>query len=154
MPPDVLKTVYYAHIYSLLTYCNPIWSTTFPTYLTPLNLQLKKVVRILTNSSYLEHTSPLFKQTQLLKLADITKLSIATYMYNNKSNLINLLPTHAHLTRHRDQLSLPQHRLCKFQHSTCYLGPKIWNSLPFEIKEVPSLSMFKTKLRNYILANY
>ncbi len=42
MPPDVLKSIYYAHIHSLLTYCNPIWSTTYPTYLTPLKLQLKK----------------------------------------------------------------------------------------------------------------
>ena len=28
MPLDFLKSVYYAHIYSLLTYCNPIWCTT------------------------------------------------------------------------------------------------------------------------------
>lgn len=40
MTQDVLKSIYYAHIYSLLTYCNPIWCTTYPTYLTPLNLQL------------------------------------------------------------------------------------------------------------------
>ena len=40
---DVLKSVYYAHIYPLLTYCNPIWCTTYSTYLIPLKLQLKKI---------------------------------------------------------------------------------------------------------------
>lgn len=29
---DVLKAIYYAHIQPLLTYCNPIWCTTYPTH--------------------------------------------------------------------------------------------------------------------------
>ena len=125
MPLDVLKYFYYAHIYPLLTYCNPIWCTTYTTYLTPLNLQLKKIVRIITNSSYLEHTEPLFKQTRLLKLNDITKLAIATFMYTNKAEIGNLLPSHNFSTRHRGNLRLPFHRLSKFKHSTTYLGPAI-----------------------------
>ena len=43
MPLNVLKSVYYAHIHPLITYCNPIWCTTYTTYLTPLRLQLKKL---------------------------------------------------------------------------------------------------------------
>ena len=154
MPPDVLKSIYYAHIYSLLTYCNPIWSTTNPTYLNPLKLQLKKVVRIITNNSYLEHTNPLFKQILFLRISDITKLAIATNMYNNKDNIHNLLLSHNHRTRHRDHLSLPYHRLSKFQHSTTYLGPVIWNYIPLQIQEAPSLNKFRKKQKNHILFNY
>ena len=154
MPLDVLKSFYYAHIHSLLTYCNPIWSTTYSTYLTPLKLQLKKVVRIITNSSYLEHTNPLFKRTKLLKLNDITKLAIATYMYSNKNHTRSLLPPHDYSTRHRDHLTLPIHRLTKFQHSTTYLGPVIWNSIPPQIQDAPSLNSFKTMLKNDILSSY
>ena len=40
MPSYVLKCIYYAHIYPLLNYCNPIWCIT---YLIPLQLQLKKM---------------------------------------------------------------------------------------------------------------
>ncbi len=39
---DVLKSVVYAHIYTF-TYCNPIWCTSYITYLVLLMLQLKKV---------------------------------------------------------------------------------------------------------------
>lgn len=53
MPQDVLKTIRYAHIYPLLIYCNPIWCTAYPTYLIPMKLLIKKIVRIITNSNYL-----------------------------------------------------------------------------------------------------
>ena len=92
--PEVLKTVFYAHIYPLLNYCNPIWCITYPTYLIPLKLQLKKIVRIITNTNYLAHTDPIFQQTRILKLDDVTKLAIATYMYENKNHLHTLLPSH------------------------------------------------------------
>lgn len=154
MPEDVIKAIYYAHIHPLLTYCNPIWCTTYATYLTPLKLQLKKIIRIITNSSYLEHTNPLFKDTKMLKLEDITKLAIGTLMYKNRNSMQNLLPFHEHNTRHRDNLSIPQHRLTKFQHSTSYLGPTVWNSLPLHVQEAPSAAIFKNRLKNHILSSY
>lgn len=152
MPPDVLKSVYFAHIHSLLTYCNSIWSTLYCIHLTPLKSQLKKVVRIITSSIFLEHTNPLFNQTKLLKINDITKLAIATYMYNNKNYILNLLPSHDYSTPHRDHLTLPIHRLSKFQHSTFYLGRVMCYSIPLQVQEVPSLNTFKTRLKNYTLS--
>ena len=154
MPLDVLKCIYYAHVYPLLTYCNPIWCTTYSTYLIPLKLQLKKIVRIITNSGYLDHTDPLFRQTRILKLDDIVKFSIATFMYKNKIDSQRLLPTHTHNTRQRQNLSLPTHRLTKFQHSMTYQGPVVWNSIPNYIQDSPSLNIFKKHLKTHILDNY
>ena len=154
MPSHVLRSIYYAHVYPLIIYCNPIWSTTYPTYLTPLTLQLKKIVRIITNSSYLAHTSPLFKETKLLKLEDVTTLEIATLMYKNKYEMHDVLPTHGYFTRRPDNLVFPIHRLSKFQHSTTYLGPVIWNSIPTKIQEAPSLNTFRRQLKNRILMTY
>ena len=102
----------------------------------------------------MEHTNPLFKQTKMLKLNDITKLAVATHMYINKNDNRNLVPSHDYSTRHRDNLSVPLHRLSKFQHSTAYLGPVIWNSIPPQIQEAPSLSSFRTRLKNHIVSKY
>ena len=87
MPQNVLRTIYYAHIHPLLNYCNPIWYTTHCTYLTPLKLQLKKIVRIITHTYYLEHTNLLFKETKILKLEDITQLAKVTFVYLNKNTM-------------------------------------------------------------------
>ena len=154
MPPYVLKCIYYAHIYPILNYCNPIWCSTYPTHLIPLQLQLKKIVRIITNSDYLAHSSPLFKQTQILKLEDISKIAIATFMYANKNNSLNLLPTHDYPTRNRDLLRPPTHRLTTFRHSMSYLGPTIWNSIPSHIQNSLSLNIFKNSLKKRYLSNY
>ena len=59
---EVLKTLYYTDIYLHLLYCNPIWSTTHATHLKCINLLHKKIIRIITQSSFLEHTTPLFKK--------------------------------------------------------------------------------------------
>ena len=42
MPLNVLKSIYYTHIYSLITYCNPIWCTTYTIYLTTLKIVTQK----------------------------------------------------------------------------------------------------------------
>ena len=113
----------------------------------PSKIATKKIVRIITNSDYLAHSSPLFKETKLLKLDDITKLEIATLMYKNRNEMRNLLPSHNYSTRHCDNLSFPIHRLSKFQHSTTYLGPVIWNSIPTQIQDAPSIHTFKSRLK-------
>ena len=112
------------------------------------------IVRILTNSHYLAHTDPLFQQTKLLKLENVTKLAIAIFMYNNKNELHNLLPAHHYNTGHRDNLSLPLHRLTKYQHSMSYLGPVVWNSLPPEIQHSPTISVSKSRLKQNITNSY
>ncbi|MPC38863.1 hypothetical protein E2C01_032379 [Portunus trituberculatus] len=98
MSQEVLKTLYHAHIYQLLTYCNSIWYATYQTYLIPLKLHLKNIIRIITNSSLLEHTNPLLKVTKMLKLDDIAKLAVATYMYSNNNKIQTLFPSHDHTT--------------------------------------------------------
>ena len=35
--------------------------------------------------------------------------------------------------------------------SVRYLGAKIWNTLPFELRNAPSKASFKTKMKNYLL---
>lgn len=154
MPPYVLKCIYYAHIYPLLAYCNPIWCTTYPTYLIPLQLQLKKIVRIITNSTYLEHTRLLFKQTQLLRLEDITKMAISIQMYKKMYSMQNDAPIHNHDTRHCGQLRPPPHRISKYRQSTLYLGPVYWNDIPPNIRNSPSVATFKNKLKQHIISNY
>ena len=116
-------------------------------------MQLKKIIRIITKSSYLEHTSPLFKDTQILKLQDIKESAIATYMYNNQSNTPPV-PVHDYPTRQRHLLRLPALQLELFRRSVTYLGPTTWNSIPPHIKTLSSLSQFKKKFKQHILNSY
>ena len=75
-------------------------------------------------------------------------------MYKNKIEMCDLRSSHSYNIHHRDNLSFPIHRLSKFQQSTTYLGPVIWNSIPKHIQDAPSINTFKTQLKNNILINY
>ncbi len=127
--------MYYSHIYPYLKYCNPIWSQTYPCHLYSLNVLHKKIIRIITNSDYSEHTPPLFKQLNILNLADLLKLSIAPYMYQriNSSNY-NTQPVHNYLTRNQYSLNIPRPNLTLYKHSLMYLGHKIRNNIPCHTK--------------------
>ncbi len=78
MPDNVLKILYNAHVLPHLQYCTSVWCNTYPTHLLPLLRLQKKIIRIITNSDYFEHTQPLFKNDFFF---DINKLQIEVFMY-------------------------------------------------------------------------
>ena len=55
-----LLDLYYALVCPFLTYCIIAWGNTYQTSLQPLIVLQKKAIRIITFSSFFEHTSPLF----------------------------------------------------------------------------------------------
>lgn len=156
MPNDVLKILYNAHVLPHLQYCAPIWCNTYPTHLLPLLITQKKIIRIITNSGYFEHTQPLFKNMSMLKLFDLNKLQISIFMYKSFStdNMPLLLPQHNYSTRTRENLRIPQHTLTIFQHSIAYTGPQICNNVPENIKSLPTIHAFKTQYKKHILSQY
>ena len=155
MPKDILKTLYNAHVLPHLNYCTPIWCNTYPTHLLPLIRLQKKIIRIITNSDYFAHTQPLFKETGTLKVFDINKLQISVFMYKKiKSNTHISLPHHTHFTRTHENLRIPVPNLTIFQHSLSFTGPKTWNSIPNNIKTLPTTRSFKKQFKKHTLLNY
>ena len=73
--------LYYALVHPFLTYCIIAWDNTYQTSLQPLLLLQKKAIRIITFSSFFEHTSPLFKDLNVIKLFDEVTVHIAVFMY-------------------------------------------------------------------------
>ena len=126
MPNQIFKILYHAHILPHLQYCMPIWCNTYPTHLIPLLRLQKKIIRIITNSNFFDHTQPLFKNTYILKLFDLNKLQLAIHMYkiiHTHNNIPNQVP-HNYPTRTRELLRIPAHTLTIFQHSLAYALPK------------------------------
>ena len=66
-----------------------MWGHTNIVLVNSIHLIHKKIVRIITGSSYLAHTNELFYKTQILKIQDLSKLSLGIYGY--KLHMIALL---------------------------------------------------------------
>lgn len=156
MTISVLKILYNAHVLPHFQYCTPIWSNTYPTHLLPLFRLQKRIIRIITNSDYFDHTQPLFKETRILKLFDLNKLQIGIFMYKqlNNGNVSTQQSLHDYPTRTRDHLRVPLHNLTLFQHSLAYSGPKTWNSIPSNIQSLPTLYAFKKQFKSHLIIQY
>ena len=137
-----LKTVYYALIYSYLQYCVSTWRLASTTVLDPLVRIHKCIIRIITNSPFLSHTNPLFQKLNFLKLKDIVKLEIAKTMFCfNKSSAKNESQTNISITQkhhYKTRLGVkqnyfqPRKRTELRKKTFSYIGPKIWQEIPFE----------------------
>ena len=105
---------------------------------------------------YLHHTKPLFFHSEITKLDDICKFKICDYLYKNNLT-ISFNREHSHNRRFRNHLLPVFQRLSSSQRSVKFVGPNIWNNLPPEIKESPSIHILKRRLKTilyFIIRNF
>ena len=73
---------------SFLIYGIIVWGNTYPTTLQPLYISQKKVLRIITFSRFDEHSTPLFKLLNIIKLCDLVQLHSSIFMFKFHNNLL------------------------------------------------------------------
>lgn len=78
---DILVKLYYALMYPFLTYGLISWGNTYSSTAQPLFILQKKAMRVITFSKFHEHSSPIFKHLDIVKLPDLVFLSIAVFMH-------------------------------------------------------------------------
>ena len=150
VPEPTLKNIYYCLVYSYVIYCNVVWGGASQCYLDRLIMLQKRAVRVITGSDYLARTNPLFHKTGLLKIQDIHIYLLAVYMYHKQKNF----PEHSYHTRFKCNSRPSFQRLASTQRSLLYSAPMAWNSVPLEIRNSSSISVFKSKLKHNLLSKY
>ena len=81
-PQSVLKSIYFSLVHSNLSYGLVVWGNAAHIYTNRIRLLQKKAVRIITNSDYLAHTKPLFKELNILPFDDMLVHSTACIMWD------------------------------------------------------------------------
>ena len=159
---NTLLILYNSFVLPHLNYCNIVWGNCSQSKIDSLFILQKKAIRICSNSAYLAHTDPLFKQLKSLKLQDIHTYQAALFMFKYSKNLLPFfhdafIPNsdiHSYPTRHRSDLHLNNPKLLLALKSIRHHGPDIWNSLPDHIKSRTSIFSFKATIKKYIITNY
>ena len=145
---DILTNLYYSLIYPFLTYGIIIWGNTYSTTLQPLYILQKKAVRFMTFSTFDEHSTPLFRLLEIMKLYDLVTFHIALFMHKFHNNSLpsnfdaffnSVLNIHNYNTRSAANQSyyLPRARTNYGIFNIPFQGPKVWNSLGKDIKSTP-----------------
>ena len=157
---STLINLYYTFVYPYFSYCIHIWGKSFKTYVDKIFKIQKRIVRMLCNAKYLDHTDPLFLECKLLKVNSVYEYAIAIFMYKIKNDIspkcmkeyfsINS-DIHSYNTRQASLYHVPNYRNDKCQVSIKYQGPTIWNNIPEDIRNSSSLNSFKIHVKRYLL---
>ena len=153
IPIQILKQIYYSLIYSIINYNICAYGGTYNTHINRLFLLQKRAIRLICGESFLAHTDPLFYRTQILKIHDIYRLNVAVYMFEARHSG-EFDRNHPYPTRSYNDLVPIYARLNVTQNYLKVSGPNVWNSIPQEIRNLPSLSMFKNRYKKYLLSLY
>ena len=162
---SILIKLYYALVYPFLIDGIITWGNTYPTTIQPLSVLQKKAVRIMTFSKFDEHSSPLFKKLNIIKLSDLIKYHISIFMFKFHNQLLpsvfnsyftSVENIHSYNTRATAKKCyyLPKARTNYGLFSVRYQGPKIWNMIEQQIKLSSSIHQFKQKLKIEFFSTY
>ena len=154
VPKKALVNLYYAIVYPYLIYGVLIWGNAPLTYRNSLLTIQKKIIRTLTLSDYLAHTAALFHGTGILRLDDVYRHAVGIYMYKQKNSDKIVLASHHYDTRNRGDAIPTYQWLTQCQRSLTFIGPKYWNEIPSNIRNLSSLNKFKKEYKKYLLGSY
>ena len=165
-PRDTLTILYHAVFAPFLSYGVSVWGLTHPSFLDPVSILQKTVLRIIVFSEKTASSAPIFDSLQILKLHDIITYQITSFVFECLHNLAPLYfygyftsieRMHNIGTRQSIRGDLFALRCNTTQYglrSVHYSGVRLWNSLPLEIRNSNSLSSFRNKLKKHLLATY
>ena len=83
IPRYCLKSIYFALIQPYIDYCLPVYGGTYEVHLNPLYVLQKSALRAINNCTYYDNINRMFFNCKILKLHDLYKLDLATYMYKH-----------------------------------------------------------------------
>ena len=156
---SAMKNIYYSLIFPHLQYGIIFWSGINKTKFLEIFRLQKKIVRIIGNSDRFEHSEPIFKRFNILKLEDVKRLEYCKFISNdiNIHDNFNFRPrtsVHAISTRNSSALILPLPRTNILLHSVFYEGIKNFNDLPLDLKSASGENKFKYMLKSFLLNQY
>ena len=156
---STLVTLYNSFVLPYIWYCIEVWGNTFDKYLLPLFRLQKRVIRLITFSCYIAHTSDLFKDMRILTLSKLYILKVHIFMYKFENNTLkfpSMFTTnsqiHTYPTRTSSNLHIPIGNLKMVYKMVRYSGVKIWNNMKYKINISSNFLHYKFNLRQYLLA--
>ena len=163
---NCLKSVYYAHIYSHLSYGLILWGPmTSHKLIKELTTIQDACIQIVCKVPKRTTALPLYKKMQILRLPEMIVLELAKYgfkishlQYSAKihdiANTNGGLKQHRYLTRHKNIPNIQKHTTTEFNSSYLCKGIKIYNNLSSKLKSIHNLKVFTREMKNYLLSKY
>ncbi len=162
VPAGILRKIYFALVYPHINYGIELYANTHPTYLDHLIKLNNKILRIVQRRKMDTAVSLLYKSFNLMQIPQLFKFNVSVLVYK-VLNYSEALPSvyknyfvanstiHEHNTRHSAALHKKTVNTSYGFRTVREHGTRIWNDIPAEIQNIPSLSSFKRMLKKHYI---
>ena len=163
VPERILRTLYCTLVLPYINYGILIWGQACKTYLEKIYKLQKWVLRIISNSHYRSHSTPLFHKYDILNVYDMYKLEIGVFMYRYFANLIpesfNTFFTkrsdiHNYHTRNNCNLNQTRNKRVFTDRTIRTTGPILWNSFDDKTRKSLSTKHFRNSYKSSLISSY
>ena len=161
VPKHILMLLYKSFIQPHILYGIEVWGSCYKSHLNCILLAQKMAMRVITFSPFRTSSKALFVRLQVLDVHNLFEHSVSTFVYDlQKGHLPHslmdyfVLMNHMYRTRGREHLMLrlPKCSKTRGTFSISFIGAKLWNNLPINIREEKTRSSFRQNLRIKLLS--
>ena len=145
---DVLKQVYFAMIHSHLSYGSILWANS-PDSIRLFILQ-KRAIRLICGLPFRSHCKMSFKQLKIMTLPALFVFQCLMYVKENASSFTIQSEVHNYNTKSSNNIVTFQCNYAKTQKSFYYIAVKMYNVLPFAIRQLPH-KLFKNIIKKRLI---
>jgi hypothetical protein len=149
----------HAFVTSRLDYCNSLLYGISSTLASKLQRILNTAARIVSRAKISNHITPVLKSLHWLPVVQRCAFKTALIIFkvihglapSYLCELIRYCSTARDLRSTIDVLlDVPKYKSCLGSRAFAFSAPKLWNSLPYDIRTCVSLVTFKSKLKTYL----
>ena len=162
LPQKAMKSLYYALIQSKLQYGIEAWGLS--NNINKLLVTQKRAIRVITNTYYRQHTDPLFKATGVLKVTDLHRLQVCSFMYDLTNNKLPYSFRNYIALENESNYTITtrqQNRIYKTRPRTTFSSKlpnhkfiDIWNTIDSHLQQCNPKAKFKLLLRKLFIQSY
>ncbi len=150
-------------MHSHLTYGNMVWGSAYQYRLNKLVKLQTKCIRNVCKATYNESTNPLFKKLSIPKLSDVFNIQLGKFMFSYTNNILPMslqslfvrnADVHSYHLRHRNDPHIITRNNSIVSRTFNHAAPKLWLSLPANIRNCKSLYSFNYHMKKYVINTY
>ena len=155
---DMAKTVAHAIVGSKLDYCNSLLAGMTSTNLNKLQRIQNSLARVVTGKRKFDNITPVLKELHWLPIARRIDYKLATIVYKTRATqepqylnslLIDYVPGRNLRSMNQQRLTVPRYQTETASRRFSVCAPRVWNSLPLDVRNSVSIASFRKNLKTY-----